>query len=174
MKKKTLLLLVIGTCINITAQIEEKKNLKTQNTVEEVKTITGKEDASDIQISIMDINGADEYSDNTKDVDDVLMIAEEMPEFPGGMTEMMKFIADNLIYPKEAVEQGIQGRVIVRFVIEKDGSVSNPKVVRKIEPILDKEAIRVVESMPKWKAGKQKGQKVPVYFTLPIIFRLGK
>lgn len=172
MKKKTLLLFAILACLNITAQTEEKNNPKGQISVIEIMGRTGEEDVSDVQISIMDIKGLDESSDNTKKSDDIFMIAEEMPEFPGGMPEMMKFIADNLIYPKEAAEKGIQGRVTVRFVIEKDGSVSGAKVIRGVDLLLDKEAIRVIKSMPKWEAGKQKGQKVRVYFTMPIIFKL--
>jgi len=97
---------------------------------------------------------------------------EQMPSFPGGESEMNKFIADNLKYPVVAQESGIQGRVTIRFVVTKTGEISDVTVVRGIDPSCDKEAMRVVKSMPKWIPGKQNGLNVPVYFTLPIVFKL--
>ena len=92
--------------------------------------------------------------------------------FPGGMQEMMKFLQQNIKYPKEAQEQGKQGRVIVQFVVNKDGSISNDSVVRSVDPQLDAEALRVVRSMPNWTPGKQRGKEVRVRFTLPVTFHL--
>lgn len=111
-----------------------------------------------------------------KDMDStpVFQVVEEMPEYPGGMAECLKFLGQNIKYPVEAQQKGIQGKVIVRFVVEKDGSISNPMVVRGISPHLDGEAIRVVSIMPKWKPGIQKGQPVRVQFTIPITFSLTK
>ena len=103
---------------------------------------------------------------------DVYQVVEEQPMFPGGMGEMMKFLQQNVKYPKEAQDQGVQGRVIVQFVVNKDGSISNDTVVRSVDPMLDAEAIRVVRSMPNWTPGKQRGEAVRVRFTLPVTFRL--
>lgn len=97
---------------------------------------------------------------------------EQMPSFPGGQEEMLRFIANNLKYPVPAQEAGIQGRVTIRFVVTKDGNISDVTVVRGIDKLCDNEAVRVVKSMPKWNPGKQNGRAVPVYFTLPVVFRL--
>lgn len=99
-------------------------------------------------------------------------VVEQMPSFPGGPTEMMKFLADNVKFPEEALDICAQGRVIVRFVVEKDGSISDAVVIRSIDPILDKEALRVVNSMPKWIPGKQNGKNVRVHYCVPVSFRL--
>ena len=104
--------------------------------------------------------------------DEPFDVVEQMPEFPGGTPELMKYISTNVKYPKEAFEKGIQGRVVVQFVVEKDGSINEVKVVKKVNEHLDAEAIRVVNAMPKWKPGKQKGEPVRVKFTLPVTFRL--
>lgn len=104
--------------------------------------------------------------------DEVFVVVEENPEFPGGNEAMMKFLSENIEYPKIAHENGIQGRVILSMVVEKDGSVSEVKAVRGVDPSLDAEAIRVIESMPKWTPGKQKGKEVRVGYTLPVVFRL--
>ena len=103
---------------------------------------------------------------------EIFQVVEEQPMFPGGMEEMMKFLQQNIKYPKEVQEQGKQGRVIVQFVVNKDGSISNGSVVRSVDPLLDAEALRVVRSMPNWTPGKQKGKPVRVRFTLPVTFHL--
>ena len=97
-------------------------------------------------------------------------VVEDMPQFPGGSVQ--KWIAKNVKYPMIAQENNIQGKVFVQFVIEKDGSVSDVKVARSVDPSLDKEAIRVVKAMPKWKPGKQRGKPVRVSYTVPINFQL--
>jgi len=102
----------------------------------------------------------------------VFFIVEEMPEFPGGDLELRKYIANSVKYPVIAQENGIQGRVYVQFVVGTDGAVSQVKVARGVDPNLDKEAIRVVQSMPKWKPGKQRGKAVKVSYTVPINFVL--
>jgi len=104
----------------------------------------------------------------------VFMIVEKMPEFPGGMNEMMAFIQKTLKYPVIAQENGIQGRVTCQFVINKDGSIVDVEVIRGIDASLDKEAIRVINAMPKWKPGEQRGKPVRVKYTLPIMFRLSQ
>ena len=104
--------------------------------------------------------------------EEIFVVVEEQPEFPGGNAAMMKFLGDNIKYPVIAQENGIQGRVITNFVVERDGSITDVQVVRGVDPSLDKEAIRVIQSMPKWKPGKQRGSAVRVRFTLPVVFRL--
>lgn len=97
---------------------------------------------------------------------------ETMPEFPGGMTALMKYLGSNIKYPTISQEMGSAGRVIVQFVVNKDGSIANPTVVRGVDAYLDKEAIRVISSMPKWTPGVQNGKKVRVKYTVPVVFRL--
>ena len=99
-------------------------------------------------------------------------VVEQMPSFPGGKEALMKFISENVKYPKEAEEKGLQGRVVVRYIIEKDGSISEVEIAKSVNEYLDAEAVRVVNAMPKWKPGKQKGENVRVKYTLPISFRL--
>ena len=99
---------------------------------------------------------------------------EEMPEFPGGMPAMIEFLQTNIKYPKDAIKQEVGGRVMVMFVVETDGSISNVRVARKVFPSLDKEAVRVVKAMPKWKPGKEKGRLVRVNYTLPVVFSTKK
>lgn len=101
-----------------------------------------------------------------------LDIAEVMPSFPGGDAKLMTWLSQNIQYPAIAEENGVQGRVIVRFVVGKDGTIRNPKILRSVDPSLDKEALRVVKAMPIWIPGKQKGIPVAVYFTLPVTFQL--
>ena len=103
---------------------------------------------------------------------DVYQIVEQMPEFPGGVAELFHYISKNIHYPQEAKEKGIQGRVFIGFVIEKDGSVSNIRNLRGVDSELDAEAIRVVKSMPKWKPGKHNGEFVRVSYQIPILFKL--
>ena len=103
---------------------------------------------------------------------EVFQVVEEQPIYPGGMDELMKFMQTNIRYPKEAQERGLQGRVIVQFVVNKDGSICDEQVVKSVDPQLDAEAIRIIRSMPNWTPGKQRGEPVRVRFTLPVTFRL--
>ena len=111
---------------------------------------------------------------DTPDNDSVFQIVDQMPEFPGGMEAMMKFVASNVKYPEAAKDKNIEGRVFVSFVVEKDGSVSNVKVLRGIGGGCDEEAVRVISSMPKWKPGMHKGEPVRVSYQIPIMFKLGQ
>ena len=111
-------------------------------------------------------------ADMTPDKNGVYQICEEMPEFPGGEQAMFDFVANNVVYPQEARDKEIEGRVFVRFIIEKDGSVSDVKVAKGIGGGCDEEAVRVVKAMPKWKPGKQDGKPVRVNFTMPFFFKL--
>ncbi|MGN0035600.1 MAG: energy transducer TonB [Bacteroidaceae bacterium] len=102
----------------------------------------------------------------------IFQVVEQMPEFPGGMGECLKFLGKNIKYPTIAQENGIQGRVIVQFVVNRDGSIVDPVVVRSVDPYLDKEALRVIKTMPKWKPGMQRGKAVRVKYTVPVTFKL--
>lgn len=110
---------------------------------------------------------ADEEVDQT-----VFEIVEEQPEFPGGMEGFMKYLSKNINYPESAVDNGIQGKVMVRFVVERDGSATQVEIMKGVDPALDKESIRVVKAMPKWKPGKQQGKTVRTRFIVPVVFRL--
>lgn len=104
--------------------------------------------------------------------EEVFQVVEQQPEFPGGPQALMGFLAKNIRYPKDAALKGVQGRVIVQFVIKNDGSVSDAVVVRSVDPELDAEALRVINAMPAWKPGMHKGQLVSVRYTMPVAFRL--
>ena len=97
---------------------------------------------------------------------------EQMPEYPGGMQAMIAFLQTNMKYPEDAAKQKVEGRVMVQFIVETDGSVSDVHVAKQVFPSLDAEAIRVVQAMPKWTPGKEKGQVVRVKYNLPIVFRM--
>ena len=104
--------------------------------------------------------------------EDPFNVVEDMPAFPGGMEAMIQFISSNIKYPADAKKQKVDGRVLVNFVVEKDGSITEVKVIKPAFPSLDAEAIRVVKAMPKWKPGYQNGQAVRVQFAMPINFSL--
>ena len=97
---------------------------------------------------------------------------EQMPEYPGGIPAMIEFLQTNINYPEDAVKQKVEGRVMVQFVVETDGSVSDVHVAKQVFPSLDAEAIRVVQAMPKWMPGREKGRVVRVKYNLPIVFRM--
>ena len=109
---------------------------------------------------------ADESAEGAFDV------VEQMPEFPGGSIELMKFLSENIKYPEAASKAGTQGRVVAQFIVEADGSISNVKVLKNVSDEIDAEAVRVIKAMPKWKPGMQKGQPVRVKYTIPVTFRL--
>ena len=147
--------------------------------VQEVEVLNVVED--DVETQEIEINTEDD-----KDVEVVIqapvevveeevvfVVVEDMPEFPGGQQALFKYLSDNVKYPVIAQENGIQGRVICQFVVNKDGNIVDVEVVRSGgDPSLDKEALRVVKSMPKWKPGKQRGKAVRVKYTVPVNFRL--
>ena len=136
-----------------------------------------------VAISIADVKGNDEA--NGADIADLKQVVtqaaepekvfdmvEQMPTFPGGQQELMSYLGKNIKYPTIAQENGTQGRVIIQFVVERDGTITDVHVARGVDPYLDKEAVRVVQSMPKWIPGKQNGKAVRVKFTVPVMFRL--
>ena len=102
----------------------------------------------------------------------VFDVVEQMPSYPGGMGALMQYLSSNIKYPAIAEENGIQGRVICTFVVERDGSITDVKIAKSVDPSLDKEAMRVVSKMPRWIPGKQNGSAVRVKYTLPVTFRL--
>lgn len=125
-----------------------------------------------IVLSILVTLSINAQSEATHVEEKVYDVVEEMPQFPGGPSALFEYLSNNLQYPVVAEENGVQGRVIVTFIVEKDGSISNAKVVKVVDPSLDKEAIRLVESMPNWIPGKQNGEPVRVKYTVPVTFRL--
>ncbi|MCQ2235596.1 MAG: energy transducer TonB [Bacteroidales bacterium] len=127
------------------------------------------EDTDEREIVYQEVEVKEEEEE---EVEEVFVIAEQMPAFPGGDVELRKFLAQSVKYPVIAQENGIQGRVFVSFVVDKTGSVTNARVARGIDPNLDKEALRVVNSMPKWTPGMQRGKPVKVSYTVPINFVL--
>ena len=160
--------------------------IKKDEEVHEDNEIKSQEDlnATKVSISIADVKGNDEA--NGKDIADLKQVVtqaapepekvfdmvEQMPTFPGGQQELMAYLGKNIKYPTIAQENGTQGRVIIQFVVERDGSITDVRVARGVDPYLDKEAVRVVKSMPKWLPGKQNGKAVRVKFTVPVMFRL--
>ncbi|MCC8146283.1 MAG: energy transducer TonB [Bacteroidales bacterium] len=138
---------------------------------------------SNAAISVATVAGVSEGGIDIADLEDNKVIVqaevvepfshvEQMPRFGSGDQDLMEYLTKNIKYPPIAAEQGIQGTVVLRFVVNPDGSVSNVEVIRPLNPNLDKEAVRVVSSMPKWRPGEQNGVKVPVYYSLPVRFRL--
>lgn len=109
-------------------------------------------------------------SNETEQEENAFDVVEDMPEYPGGMSALMQFLSQNMKYPEDAMKLNKQGRVLVTFIIEKDGCVSNAVVVKNVWPSLDAEALRVVRAMPKWTPGKQNGKVVRVKFTIPFNF----
>ena len=135
------------------------------------------EDDLDIDVEADDATEFEEYvppEEEEEDVEEqtIFQVVENMPEFPGGRSALMKYLATNIKYPPYAKEAGIQGRVFINFVVETNGSITNVKVLRGIGGGCDEEAIRVVKGMPKWSPGMQRGKPVRVSFNLPVKFTL--
>ena len=137
---------------------------------------------SKVTISIADVKGNDEAAGEILKAQEVIVqekveeqvfdVVEQMPQFPGGDAALFEYLSTHIKYPTIAEENGVQGRVIVTFVVERDGSITDVKVVKSVDPSLDKEASRVVAGMPKWIPGKQNGSAVRVKYTVPVTFRL--
>ncbi len=156
-------------------KIEEDKQVKNQEEVLENEAAVG---AVDITEGTNDLNKIaikeEVIAAPVVEEEEPVSIAmvEQKPEFQGGEAAMYKWLSDNIVYPSAASEEGIQGRVVVEFVVGKDGSITNVRIVRPRHPALDKEALRVVKAMPKWMPGRNNGQPVKVTYTLPVTFRL--
>ena len=151
--------------------------------VQEVEVLNVVED--DVETKEIEINTEDdknteviiqapvEVQEEEEEEEVVFVVVEKMPEFPGGQQALFKYLSENVKYPVIAQENGIQGRVICQFVVNRDGSIVDVEVVRSGgDPSLDKEAIRVIKSMPKWKPGQQRGKPVRVKYTVPVNFKL--
>ena len=132
-----------------------------------IATVVGSPDGIDIA-TIKTITGGEEVTVKPK----IPTYIEVMPMFPGGDAALMKWLHDNIVYPSIAIEQGIQGRVNLRFVVGTDGSVDQVEIVKGLDPSCDKEAVRVIKKMPKWIPGKQNGNPASVYYSLPVVFKL--
>jgi protein TonB len=145
-------------------ELNENKNVQVS-----IATIEGSSDRDAVDIA--DLRDHQVIVQETAE-EKPFVTAEQMPSFPGGDTELMKYLNANLKYPTIAQENNIQGRVTVRFVVRKDGTVSDVQILRGLDTSCDKEAKRVIEKMPKWLPGMQNGRAVPVYFTLPVVFKL--
>lgn len=152
------------------------------------ETLTIVDDDSDIQESAIQSSeetgqaveikytapvAVEEEEEEEPEEQEIFQVVEEMPEFPnGGMAGLMQFLGKSIKYPAIAAENGVQGRVTVQFVVNRDGSIVDAVVLRGVDPYLDKEALRVINSMPNWKPGKQRGKPVRVRYTVPVTFRL--
>jgi len=168
----------LKSSVKFTAPVIKKdEEVKEENQIKSQEELT-KNTAS---ISLADVKGSDKGTIDiadvkqqvTQDVEEkVYTVIEQMPQFPGGEAELLGYIGKNLKYPVIAQENGIQGKVIVRFVVTKNGSVDKVEVVRQLDPACDREAIRVIRSLPKFIPGKQNGVNVSVWYTLPITFKL--
>ena len=157
-------------------EVKEEQEIKSQDELQETNTAIG----------AFNVEGNDETGGEVLKAKEVIAepeppkveetkvfdVVEEMPQFPGGQAALLEYLAKNIKYPVVAEENGVQGRVIVTFVVERDGSITDVKVVKSVDPSLDKEATRVVKSMPKWQPGKQNGSAVRVKYTVPVQFRL--
>ena len=140
------------------------------------------EDDADIEEDIMasteynmdwvDISNYEIIEAEPEPEEDIYMVVEIQPEFPGGTAALMEYLKNNIKYPEACRENNIQGRVIVSFIVEKDGSIANPNILKSVHPLLDAEAVRVISGMPDWSPGKQRGEPCRVKYTIPVSFRL--
>lgn len=137
--------------------------------IEETAIASSEETGQAVEIKYVPV----EVEEEEPEEQTIFEVVEEMPQFPeGGQAGLMKYLSSNIKYPTIAQENGTQGRVTVQFVVNRDGSIVDVKVLRGVDPYLDKEAIRVISSMPKWIPGKQRGKPVRVKYTVPVMFRL--
>ncbi len=150
-------------------KVEEVLEIVENDAKVEESTIQASDNMSEaVEIKYTPVEVQEEEPEEQK----IFQVVEEMPEFPGGMAECLKFLSKNIKYPTISQEKGVQGRVVVQFVVNQDGSIVDPEVVRAVDPYLDKEALRVISIMPKWKPGKQLGKPVRVRYTVPVTFKL--
>lgn len=158
-------------------EVKPDEELKTQDELMSTKTaigtfdVKGNDDANGEILKAKEVIAEPEPPKHEEE-NRVFDIVEQQPLFPGGPAALMKYLSENTKYPVVAQENGVQGRVTVQFVVEKDGSISDVHVLRGVDPSLDKEAVRVVKSMPRWTPGKQNGITVRVNYRVPVLFRL--
>lgn len=139
--------------------------------LEQQEIISSEDDASAAQQETF-VAPVVEEEEEEESAQQIFTVVEKQPEFPGGTAELFKYLSKAIKYPVIAQENGIQGRVVCSFVVNRDGSIVDIQVMRGVDPSLDKEAIRVISEMPKWKPGEQRGKPVRVRFILPVQFRL--
>lgn len=172
----------VKSSVKFTAPVIKKDNevkpedeLKTQDELMSTKTAIGALDVKgndDASGEVLKLKEAVAQPEPKPEVEKVFDVVEQMPSFPGGPSALMEWLSNNVKYPVVAQENGVQGRVVVSFVVERDGSITDVKVVRGVDPSLDKEASRVVRAMPRWIPGKQNGSAVRVKYNVPVAFRL--
>ena len=157
------------------AEVKEDQEMKSQDDLAETNTaigaftVEGNDETAEVKHVEEKIAEPEPVKEEETKVFDVV---EQMPSFPGGPSALMQYLNSNIKYPVVAEENGVQGRVVCTFVVEKDGSITDVRVVKSVDPSLDKEAMRVVKGMPKWIPGKQNGSAVRVKYTVPVTFRL--
>ena len=152
-------------------EIMDQEAQQEDNTARGVVNQEGSDDADKFQ-AMAEVVVVKEPEPEPVKEEEIFVAVQQMPEFPGGQAALMKWLSNNIRYPQIALDNGISGRVVVKFVVEKDGSVGNVQVVKGVDKDLDKEAMRVVRAMPKWQPGKNNGQAVRCYYNLPVTFRI--
>jgi protein TonB len=163
------------TAYEMDDEVKPEEVTKTQDEMAQSTTavgafnVEGQEEAEHVlKVNEKIVDEIPEAVEDTK----VFEVVEQMPQYPGGDAALMQYLSSHIKYPVIAEENGIQGRVVCTFVVEKDGSITDVRVVKSVDPSLDKEAVRVIKSMPKWIPGKQNGSAVRVKYTVPVTFRL--
>lgn len=157
------------------SEIKEEVEIATTDEVIESKAVVGTQNVEgDLKKGeiLDDLEKVVVAPPKEKEKEEIFKAAEQPPTFPGGQAELMKYLSSNLRYPPAAAEQGIEGRVVVQFVVSKTGAISGVKILQSLHPSCDKEAERLIKSMPNWIPGKQNGNPVNVYYTIPIRFKL--
>ena len=160
------------------SEVKPEEEMKTQDELKETKTaigafdVKGNDEAGGTVLKAVEEIATPEPPKQEAEQNKLFDVVEQQPQYPGGMGALNHWLGSNIKYPVMAAENGIEGRVVVQFVVERDGSVSGAHVVRGVDPSLDKEATRVVSAMPKWIPGKQNGSAVRVKYTVPVTFRL--
>ena len=161
------------------ADVKPEEEMKTQDQIMQTNTaigaldVKGNSDQGEILKVTQRVETEPVKAEPKPEVENkVFDVVEQMPSFPGGPSALMQYLSSNIKYPVVAQENGVQGRVVVSFVVERDGSITDVNVLRSVDPSLDKEAVRVVKSMPKWNPGKQNGSAVRVKYQVPVSFRL--
>lgn len=158
-------------------EVKPEEELKSQDELLSTKTtigsfnVKGNDEQGGVVLKAKEVIAQPEPPKHVEE-EKVFEVVEQMPMFPGGQSALMKYLNENIHYPMVAQENGVQGRVVVSFVVEKNGSITDVQVVKSVDPTLDKEASRVVRAMPKWQPGKQNGQAVRVKYNVPVTFRL--
>ena len=156
-------------------EVKPEDELKNQDELLNTKTAIGALDVKgndDKDGEVLKLKETVAQPEPKPEVEKVFEVVEQMPSFPGGDKALLEYLSNNIKYPVVAQENGVQGRVVVSFVVEKDGSITDVKVVRSVDPSLDKETARVVKSMPRWIPGKQNGSAVRVKYNVPVSFKL--